>query len=148
VDWLRVPNPEQVHSPPFMPADLPAFIVSSEIVRMDVPAAARGENSPLDVRLAPWSRDGLAADPATHFVVPRNHLINFNAGFRDVWAQSARAEERAGAVHASLLDAIEYIVEFRRRRRPTYPGADQVWRSVMGEEPLPARFCAGGERSG
>jgi len=131
-----------------MPADLPAFIVSSEIVRMDVRTAARGETSPLDVRLAPWSRDGLAADPATHFVVPRNHLINFNAGFRDVWAHSARAE-RAGAVHASLLDAIEYIVEFRRRRRPTYPGADQVWRSVMmGEEPLPARFCAGGERSG
>ncbi|EOD21050.1 hypothetical protein EMIHUDRAFT_101743 [Emiliania huxleyi CCMP1516] len=148
VDWLRVPNPEQVHSPPFLPADLPAFIVSSEIVRMDMPTAARGENSPLDVRLAPWSRDGLTVDPATHFVVPRNHLINFNAGFRDVWAHSARAEERAGAVHASLLDAIEYIVEFRRRRRPGYPGVDHTWRNLMGAEPLPARFCAGGERSG
>ncbi|EOD10300.1 hypothetical protein EMIHUDRAFT_216028 [Emiliania huxleyi CCMP1516] len=148
VDWLRVPNPEQVHSPPFLPADLPAFIVSSEIVRMDMPTAARGENSPLDVRLAPWSRDGLTVDPATHFVVPRNHLINFNAGFRDAWAHSARAEERAGAVHASLLDAIEYIVEFRRRRRPGYPGVDHTWRNLMGAEPLPARFCAGGERSG
>jgi len=139
VDWLRVPKEVLGFTQP----ELPALIVSSEAVRMHVGGARCGENSPLDVQLAPWSRDGLAADPATHFVVPRNHLIKFTAGFRDMWAQSARAEERARAVHASLLDAIEYIVEFRRRRKPTYPGADQMWRNMMGEEPLPARFCAG-----
>ena len=134
VDWLRVPKEVLGFTQP----ELPALIVSSEAVRMHVGGARCGEKSPLDVQLAPWSRDGLAADPATHFVVPRNHLIKFTAGFRDVWAQSARA-----AVYASLLDAIEYIVEFRRRRKPTYPGADQMWRNMMGEEPLPARFCAG-----
>ena len=41
---------------------------------------------------------------------------------------------------ASLLDALEHIDDYRRRRRPAYPGADQEWRTVMGEEPLPARF--------
>ena len=89
VDWLRVPKEVLGFTQP----ELPALIVSSEAVRMHVGGARCGEKSPLDVQLAPWSRDGLAADPATHFVVPRNHLIKFTAGFRDVWAQSARAQK-------------------------------------------------------
>jgi len=138
VDWPRLPDIVS----PATPAGLPAFIVSWEIVRMDVPAAA-GESSPFDVRVAPWSRDGLAADPATHIVVPRNHLINFHAGFRPAWAAGG-----ARAPHESLLDAIEYKVEFRRRRKPAYPGAEKMWREVMGEAPLPARFGGAGEGSG
>jgi len=138
VDWPRLPDIVS----PASPAGLPAFIVSWEIVRMDVPSAA-GESSPFDVRVAPWSRDGLAADPATHIVVPRNHLINFHAGFRPAWAAGG-----ARAPHESLLDAIEYKVEFRRRRKPAYPGAEKMWREVMGEAPLPARFGGAGEGSG
>ena len=71
-------------------------------------------------------------------MVPRNYLINFNAGFQGAWDD--------GAPRGSMLDTIEYMVEFRRRRKPSYPGADQLWKLVMGEEPLPARPCArGGE---
>ena len=138
VDWPRLPDIVS----PATPSGLPAFIVSWEIVRMDVPAAA-GESSPFDVRVAPWSRDGLAVDPATHIVVPRNHLINFHAGFRPAWAAGG-----ARAPHESLLDAIEYKVEFRRRRKPAYPGAEKMWREVMGEAPLPARFGGAGEGGG
>lgn len=63
MDWPRLPDPHTVS--PAASAGLPAFVVSWEIVRMEQPHAAPGESSPFDVRLAPWSRDGLAADPAT-----------------------------------------------------------------------------------
>ena len=74
---------------------LPVIIIDREYARVQSYGRGNGSgDSPLDVRLSPWTEAGVASDPATHFRVPRNHLIRFVDGFGVAWREAPPLRER------------------------------------------------------
>lgn len=115
------------------------IIIDREYARVQSHGRGNGSgDSPLDVRLTPWTEAGVASDPAMHFRVPRNHLIRFVDGFGVAWREAPPLRER-------LIDA------FLERARSSgaalvnpRPGAEhyvvKMWRAITGHEPLPERL--------
>ena len=78
--------------------------------------------------LTPW---GAARREEDSIVVPRGCLVIFEGGFATAW-HAARPEQRE-----LLMRALEYVVQLKRHHRPSCPGLEKIWASMMGDEPLP-----------
>lgn len=113
------------------------IIIDREYARVQSYGRGNGSgDSPLDVRLSPWTEAGVASDPATHFRVPRNHLIRFVDGFGVAWRVAPPLRER-------LIDAFLEVARSSALGNPRH-GAEhyvlKMWGAMMGHEPLPERL--------
>ena len=115
------------------------IIIDREYARVQSYGRGNGSgDSPLDVRLSPWTEAGVASDPATHFRVPRNHLIRFVDGFGVAWRVAPPLRER-------LIDAFLEVARSSALGNPRHGAvtSPRIGLLCMREHPRAAGWGCG-----